>query len=617
MKRVAYPCFFLFLLLALVPSRAEAQVAISNEWPKAEPPAPSPGYTPGDAFNQLDVAATVRGIYNQFADLTRRSGQEIRFELSEVKTYRAAQFGQVSLVEMMNPLRGEALQTYEVNSMEQLPSNLLFSYRTAWTPGNTEGGQAQIDALSRYSVADAVPMKEAHEPGSLKGLVAVSTFDVAVEFESKSVEYSAAVWWREYSAARVVFSLVDNVTTGVAQFYVEGLDSERKVVPFDQLNEPAPPAEPLLPASCVAESSTVRDTQRLDDDEGHDTGTHFSILNSQFECRTQADCISRCTVVPRPWTCGEAGSLGNPLYTHRTTSKPGQSQILGGGLGAASTCGFAIGCAVDDCFLGLCGAQPTITFGGLGAGIEATVLGTTVSDLSVESGVNCPPARAYVPLPPRCEELAASVVALPLRPAGETRVLPIREGVKLLRLEPSGVIHHGSPVSYLVGEYALVTAEKGGLRVRRETPTGFDEGAAREVALAAWGKQDSAESLGADHKMLLVAVPSHEANSRIIAIPELRLSADVRHATRERGKILVRADFGEDHRLQALELLHTDSGAGSWKVMLALERALSLEPSTERHRVVTFAWLDVGETIKIESSLAYLPRCCCGTVFCA
>jgi hypothetical protein len=154
--------------------------------------------------------------------------------------------------------------------------------------------------------------------------------------------------------------------------------------------------------------------------------------------------------------------------------------------------------------------------------------------------------------------------------------------------------------------------------VKQRSSQAFDRNTAEQLALALWDDKDASRPAAAERPTtVLVALPTHEANSRAINIPDLQLAPTGQNPTRERGQILVVADFAEDHRLQGLQLVHTDTGAGSWKVMLALERALSLEPSAGGHRVVTFAWISVGETIKIESYLSYLPRCCCGNVFCA
>jgi hypothetical protein len=170
-------------------------------------------------------------------------------------------------------------------------------------------------------------------------------------------------------------------------------------------------------------------------------------------------------------------------------------------------------------------------------------------------------------------------------------------------------------MSYLMAEWAVVQSGQGSVEVRQAS-FGFEKDTAKELALAAWDRSGASESRSPDQKLLLLAVPTPEANSRAIHIPDLQLAPEVRNPTAERGEFLVMADFAEDHQLQGLQLVHTETGAGSWKVMLALERALSLEPSAGGHRVVTFAWISVGETLKIESSLSYLPRCCCGDVFC-
>lgn len=616
MHKLTFCAVMIFCLALGQVATAQAPVELSNEWPSG--PQPSTGEASLGAFERLDAAKAIRGIYDRFTELTRRSGQEIRFVLSDVKTYRPNEFGDLPLLEVMCPYRGEVLQTSGGTSIRQLPSEHLYSYRTSWVPGNEVGAQAQTEAATQYTFAEALALKETQASGLVKGLVAISTFNATVEFESKTAKYCAAVWWREYSGDLVVFHLNDSVASGVSQYYADSFDKERKVVPLERLSEEEPLDIGHLPTGCVPESSTVSDTQRLDGMQGHSSGSHFSILNTQFDCSSREDCTSKCTVIPRPWSCGDAGSVSNPLFPHRATGKPGQSQILGAGLGAAAQCGFAIGCAVDECPFGFCGAQPTITFGGAGAGIEATVTGSSISDLSVQSGANCPPTRLYPAVPPRCDEAITSVVALAKGARAESRAFSSPEPIKLSRLEPSEVIHHGETVRYLMAEWAVVEASPDGAQVKQRSSQAFDRNTAEQLALALWDDKDASRPAAAERPTtVLVALPTHEANSRAINIPDLQLAPTLQNPTRERGQILVVADFAEDHRLQGLQLVHTDTGAGSWKVMLALERALSLEPSAGGHRVVTFAWISVGETIKIESYLSYLPRCCCGNVFCA
>jgi hypothetical protein len=113
MKNIARGLVLLLTTWSL-PAVAQTPVAITDEWPLEAPPAAPPGYKLGDGFERLDVVAALRSIYDRFTDLSRRSGQQIRFVLSDSKTYRPQEFGQVPLVDVMCPPRGNVLRTTQL-----------------------------------------------------------------------------------------------------------------------------------------------------------------------------------------------------------------------------------------------------------------------------------------------------------------------------------------------------------------------------------------------------------------------------------------------------------------------------------------------------------------------
>jgi hypothetical protein len=614
-RRVPGPAvvsFALAFLSSACAAEAQAPVTMTRELPSG---GRVPEALAEAAFDRFDSEAGVRWIYERFTGASERSGQQIKISLSEFRTHRSDSFADLRLLAVISPHKGPLLQTTHHSRWGSLPSQRVFSYESRWEPGNAEDAERMEREGAEVSIAQVLAAGSALE-GPFPRPIALTTYRVALDFAGKSVAYQAAVTWFEHSRNKLFFTVGDPVVEDL----LIGFEEEQTIVPLSELNsEPVEPPGYLPAAQCLG-SFEQHDSPylRLAQTGGHSSGQHQSILTARTTCQTSERCTSTCTTEPMIKRCADSGFVSNILFKHVATEFPDRRSIQGLGVGLTSECAYALGCAIEECLATGCRSSPTFTLEGDGAGFEISVAGTQViADLGVEHGATCPAARLYVPLPPRCEELASSVVALPLRPLGAPRTLPIREGVQLSRLAPSEVVHHGAAVSYLMAEWALVSASVNGIEVRQRATAGFDEEAAKEVALAAWGQQDSPESVIVDQKVLLVAVPSHEPNSRAIAIPELRLQADLLPPTRERGNLLVRADFGEDHRLEGLGLVHSENGAGSWNVMLAIERALTLEPSTERHRVVTFAWLSIGETIKIESALSYLPRCCCGTVFCA
>jgi hypothetical protein len=475
------------LILFWSPGQAFAQppVSVSNEWPTAAPPSAPAGYRAGDAFNQLDVAATLRGIYDRFTDLSRRSGQDIRFVLSDVETFRPEKFAELSLLDVMYPPQGRVLATRTSSSWSRLPSDNRFSYVSVWeTQEETADVRSQRkDSLAELSFSQALALEEAKNFELSEGLVAVSTFGVTVEFEGQRESYRAAVLWREFSRDLVVFHLNDLVSSGISAYYAESFDADREVVPLDRLER---------------ENWKVR----------------------------------------------------------------------------LSPLGLAVTAAEESSPL---------------ACIKTSEL---------------------------CEETRNEFLALSSDLVGQPATLSSPTAVPLAHLESSSVVHQGKAVAYLLAEWAVVASKPSGIHVEAPSSTAFGEETAKELASLLWGESPTSGPGCEERSALLVALPSHEASSRSIAIPELRLAGDLRNTTLERGKMLVLADFAEDHTLQELELLYSPGGAGSWKTLLALERGLSLAPTVERHRVISFAWLSVGETIELESYLSYLPRSCCGGSFC-
>lgn len=239
---------------------------------------------------------------------------------------------------------------------------------------------------------------------------------------------------------------------------------------------------------------------------------------------------------------------------------------------------------------------------------------------------NCPAAQLVNPPdppdPPGCGETSANVVALDLERGGESIQLG-RAEIPLYYSEPSNETHRGQPVRYLMAEWAVVSVP--GLLSRdswspkpfMRSSEAFDEATANALVGAVNPQLQGEVSAENPRPVLLVALPSHEANSRQIAMPELQISGDPPPRSGQRGQVLLLADFAEDHRLQRLVLLHDTLGGVPRELMLHFERTLSLaSPTTEKHRVVVFALFSVGDTIEIDSLIPYLPRCCCGDTFC-
>jgi hypothetical protein len=196
--------------------------------------------------------------------------------------------------------------------------------------------------------------------------------------------------------------------------------------------------------------------------------------------------------------------------------------------------------------------------------------------------------------------------------------------VTLSRLEPSDAMHGGDPVSYLMEEWAVVdfgapgtaTKSASSARTLRSSLPEFGASLAQTLNGSLPGATGGSAGL-AGRLAIMVATPPHEANSREIPMPALEIRSDGVPAGVGRGQVAIRADFSEAGVLQGFEVLADTMGGISPQLADHLEQALSLQRRSEKeHRVVAFVVLSVGESLRIESSLAYLPKCCCGGEFC-
>lgn len=213
--------------------------------------------------------------------------------------------------------------------------------------------------------------------------------------------------------------------------------------------------------------------------------------------------------------------------------------------------------------------------------------------------------------PGHCGRVIGSVDVIGLGGRGSLRQLPVK-GIQLNRFEDSGMKHHGEPMTYLMAEWALVSwdlAKNGGAgRILASSSAAFSES-----SLADLGINEKAAGLGT---ALLVAAPPHDDNSRLVALPELQLTAPITAAAA--GQVLVEVDFSEDRQLQGLRVLHDTLGGVSAELLGQLKSSLAMSYASDaQHRAISFALITVGAESRLETAVTYLPKCCCSGVPCA
>ncbi|MEM9554129.1 MAG: hypothetical protein AAGC60_07710 [Acidobacteriota bacterium] len=613
---------FLFFLCFVLTGFAAHGVTLITDMAHAPGGPPSKNETSDDPLRSFEPADAITEIYQRFEDAARASGQSIRFELGEPETFRREQFGELIWIDLFTPPGGWTLETVLHVRMGDLPSLELISFVSNWENNDDHSWNAQefVKSTTLLRADGAVDRLGAWNEERFAELEALSTYEVTVTFAERSRTYRALVLWKALAPDTLLFTLADHVTPEVAQAFHE----ERTLASEDEILAP-PRTTATLPLKIQCLPYDNRDyygpllsTGTITTD--HSSGGHSAKLKVKRYCSANG-CFSTCEPSSSIRSCVEAGRVSTGYWHKKSTRVVVDSET--GYATDPAECGYAWGCAVKKCLLGFCGAA---SFGASGRGAEIKVNATSpvLTDMSLNSGSQCPPLQ--IDTGGGCQGLVDEVVTLSLNDASVKSALPATD-FTLSRLEASSAMHHGQQVSYLMGEWALLEHKrphgKASAVVETLGSSNRDFASAKrhelENALATSSIDPArAGKVSSEQQVLLVVgLPMHEPNDRKIAMPELKVTADRMTATTKPRRILVRADFAEDHSLQKLDILHDSLGGVPHSLALEIERSLRLESATdEEHRVVAFALLSVGESLELEGVVPYLPKCCCGLGFC-
>jgi hypothetical protein len=629
--RIQTACGLILCLLVAGPVLAgqAGGVTITNRVPAVDemtkgPAAPGSNRIVGlaNALERADLEASIRSVYERFGEISRASSDEITFQISDITTYLPNQFDEILWLSLFDPPTGPTIETVPYELQGALPSMSVVNFRSAWQETDSTGWYAQdfLKEAGRLRVAGALDKLAAWDPARLDGIAAVSSFEVKVRFQERSRSYRAMILWKPLPSDSLLFTLVDHVVPGVELAYHE----DRQVVRRAELESRLSAGQDqkaldgcYITSSDVYGPTLTTNTITL----GHSTGGHSGTLRVGRHCATTSYCSSTCQPYAAQQDCAEYGSISNPLYWHKVSTAIQVSSIEGLAT-APSQCGYAFGCAVKSCLLGACSG---VSFGvsGYGASITLSATGAVLTDMSLNYGAGCSGALEKIPRTTcRCCSSTSGVVVLDVN-GGDPLHLPSSD-IPLRRLEESDTMHHGQKVRYLMGEWALVSYSPGtkqaGSRAKilGSSSEAFSQSTVEAVSSMLTSSGSGAKgSAAGEQTALIVAPPPHEANSRNIPIPELRVAGGRPPAGSRQGKVLVLADFAEDHRLQALYVLHNTVGGVTPELARYLEKAISLGGrDDEQHRVVVFAVLSIGRSVEVESTFSYLPKCCCGTEFC-
>ena len=165
-------------------------------------------------------------------------------------------------------------------------------------------------------------------------------------------------------------------------------------------------------------------------------------------------------------------------------------------------------------------------------------------------------------------------------------------------------------VKYLLDDWAVLSASpsaRGGQVV--ETLNASSEGFAKAVA-ARLRVGLPASSTG---PVLVVEAPVHPKNARWIPTPEVALRGGAFAGGSAFQELAVRADFDASGTLVEVDPIYPVTGVPEALLADLRSHLTMVYQGDKRHRAISFMVLDLGDRVKIRSSVTILPQCCCGT----
>ncbi|MEM9555195.1 MAG: hypothetical protein AAGC60_13150 [Acidobacteriota bacterium] len=574
----------------------------------------------GDAELADEVGAidVVDQLYANAERLLRASGHEVSLEVSDLWTLDARDFARRPWADMVT-VGGPRLRLEKtVLTVDQ--GHSLLHVTADWQdeesgfPWKASPSFSVADAADRLdTVAHSKPLSATRETLTTRAL---SSYTVTLEAHGITRTYRAAAFWRQQENGELALHLQDNVLTPVETLAFETAEATPHRQ-FDALFAARPELRPsVLPhkMTCLTTTDTVDGHLRIQSGQlDHWSGEHAVILKA----RTKKTCNGACTATCEPsfldQGCYDYGIILSGAE-HRASANY-KLEFTSGHL--STTCGAAVQCAIQECTHGACsGMSLSISWSGNSFRFSGTANALVAWEIPEVTSAGCLllPDNPPDPPGPPCSGVTTEVSMLAF--ADDAPSLKVPADHRLTRSEPSTMKHHGEPVTYVMAEWALVdlTPPSGyaepAVTVRKTSSATFAH--AKLAPLDAALRRATGEKAST---VLVVEHPRHEDNSRAIPMPELRL-APIEDLGAPPGRIMVRADFGEDRQLQGFDVLHDPIGLDEHQLEQVRD-GLSMGYQNEKnHRAVAFAVLEIAEAVTLEKTLTYLPKCCCSNEIC-
>jgi len=291
-----------FLSIALVGLTAAASAPELSRDPVAEYPTHS---VDEKADAQLPSSARleqlIREVYYAYESTVSRSGHDLRFRLSDFRTFQREDFDQVRWMELMTPPSGSRIaQWREYYDGPSVRVGEVVCYHLAWEPLSAAEAKAtrqSLELLGETTVSRALALQRTIWRNELNP-VAITSFAIDIDFAGRARRYRAAAFWHaeddpagfrmtlEDHVVPEVESAVDERAAPVAQREMKQLRR-----PFESAGDARFISGQSIAGSCKEESTErIHHTIDLPDSQGHKEGEHHSQFQLKATCHYGSDC---------------------------------------------------------------------------------------------------------------------------------------------------------------------------------------------------------------------------------------------------------------------------------------------------------------------------------------
>jgi hypothetical protein len=323
--------------------------------------------------------------YYLLTEYAKNAGSDLRFRLSEFKTYRPDEYGTMVYGDLATVTGGWTIDVVRHTRTDQRQARRSIEFAPTWK----EAGHAA-------ALHDVLADITSDRPEMAGQLQAVTTYQVRAEMSDRVREYRAAFLW---SADEGPGGAWTNLRLLPLDGIVRGLDHA--------LSSPLPPQgrriEPVLfrrsptKSYCSAGQTTEQPPgQSRSGSDRHVTGEHYGEFGTDFRCTCSESCTSTCEPFASYTECSDTGTTGGGFHV-TDLAYDDSVTVVQAATTAGAKCASAFICGVKQCTFPSCAFSVSVSVQGQTASF--TSAGAFWSFTATFEG-SCAPCQEFNQPPP-------------------------------------------------------------------------------------------------------------------------------------------------------------------------------------------------------------------------